>query len=164
MTLLIPTNLLQLHTTCFFIGHIRRHTGAEHYQFALVETLTRTLYCHQYHGFFLIIIICYIYMIYPKFRMFMCDVMRVVWCDVCTAATEIISLEEWVGSEKSPESVTVAIWWKIRCHAICVTSDHGANIYFYGWSLPKRFSVNFEVSWWLFNSTINLEQKLLHNT
>ena len=41
--------------------------------------------------------------------MFMCDVMRVVLCDVCTAATEIISLEEWVGSEKSPESVTVAI-------------------------------------------------------
>ena len=56
------------------------------------------------------------------------------------------------------------IWWKIRCHAICVTSDHGANIYFYVWSLPKRFSVNFEVSLWLFNSTINLEQKLLHNT
>ena len=55
-------------------------------------------------------------------------------------------------------------WWKIRCHAICVTSDHGANIYFYVWSLPKRFSVNFEVSLWLFNSTINLEQKLLHNT
>ena len=59
---------------------------------------------------------------------------------------------------------SVVRWWKIRCHAICVTSDHGANIYFYVWSLPKRFSVNFEVSLWLFNSTINLEQKLLHNT
>ena len=80
MTLLIPTNLLQLHTTCFFIGHIRRHTGAEHYQFALVETLTQTLYCHQYHAFYDYLLYIYISQISVKMV-----VQRnvYVWRDAC---------------------------------------------------------------------------------
>ena len=74
------------------------------------------------------------------------------------------ALLSWLVRSSDLTRNSLKFSWKIRCHAICVTSDHGTNIYFYVWSLPKRFSVNVEVSWWLFNSTINLEQKLLHNT